>query len=137
MPKKGNACVITMNGMVDGSYYWENDKISSTEYGFNYEYLDNAPNKTKCFANISGRSSDGMMPFFDVTASGEGYITAIGWTGDWKSEFTKSDLGINIKTGLKETRFYLEPREKIRTSSLLISERIAQGQKLSGHQPQR
>ena len=122
MPKKGNACVITMNGMVDGSYYWENDKISSTEYGFNYEYLDNAPNKTKCFANISGRSSDGMMPFFDVTASGSGYITAVGWTGDWKSEFAKFDLGIKMKTGLKETMFYLKPGEKIRTSSTLIME---------------
>ena len=120
MPKEGDACVITMNGMVDGKYYWENDKISATEYGLNYEYLDKAPNKTKCFANICGRSSEGMMPFFDVTATGCGYITAIGWTGDWKSEFTKCDLGIRMKTGLKETKFYLMPGEKIRTSSVLI-----------------
>ena len=39
MPKEGDACVITMNGMVDGKYYWENDKVSATEYGLNYEYL--------------------------------------------------------------------------------------------------
>ena len=120
MPKEGDACVITMNGMVDGKYYWENDKVSATEYGLNYEYLDKAPNKTKRFANICGRSSEGMMPFFDVTATGCGYITAIGWTGDWKSEFTKYDLGIRMKTGLKETKFYLMPGEKIRTSSVLI-----------------
>ena len=120
MPKEGDACVITMNGMVDGKYYWVNDKVSATEYGLNYEYLDKAPNKTKCFANICGRSSEGMMPFFDVTATGCGYITAIGWTGDWKSEFTKCDLGIRMKTGLKETKFYLVPGEKIRTSSVLI-----------------
>ena len=120
IPKVGDACVITMNGMVDGSYYWENDKISASEYCFNYEYLDKAPNKTKTFANVFGRSSEGMMPFFDVTASGHGYIAAIGWTGDWKAEFTKSDNGIQIKTGLKETRFYLNPGEKIRTTSILI-----------------
>ena len=120
MPKEGDACVITMNGMVDGKYYWENDKVSATEYGLNYEYLDKAPQKTKSFANVGGRSSEGMMPFFDVTATGCGYITAIGWTGDWKSEFTKYDLGIRMKTGLKETKFYLMPGEKIRTSSVLI-----------------
>ena len=56
MPKKGDACVITMNGMVDGKYYWENDQISATEYGLNYEYLDKAPNKTKSFAQGEPRS---------------------------------------------------------------------------------
>ncbi|MBQ4629363.1 MAG: alpha-galactosidase [Clostridia bacterium] len=120
MPKEGDACVITMNGMVYGGYYWENDKVSASEYGFNYEYLDKVPNKTKSFANIGGRSSEGTMPFFDVTALDNGYIAAIGWTGDWKAEFSKQDNGIQIKTGLKETKFYLKPGEKFRTSSILI-----------------
>ena len=121
MPKKGDACVITMNGMVlEGRYYWENDKVSASEFGLNYEYLDKAPEKTKCFANAGGRSSEGVMPFFDVTASDCGYMTAIGWTGDWKSEFKKCELGIQMKTGLKETGFYLKPGEKLRTSSVLI-----------------
>ena len=35
MPKVGDACVITMNGMVDGFNYWENDKVSAQEYQFN------------------------------------------------------------------------------------------------------
>ncbi len=120
MPKEGNVCVIAMNGMVDGAYYWENDKVSATEYEFHYEYLDLAPNKTKSFANTGGRSSEGMMPFFDVTALNSGYIAAIGWTGDWKAEFSGQDDGVIMKTGLKETNFYLKPGEKIRTSSILI-----------------
>ena len=119
-PTDGDACVITMNGMVDGKYYWENDKISATEYNFTHEYLDKAANFTRCFSNLGGRSSDGMMPFFDATANGNGYIAAIGWTGDWKAEFTKSENGIQMKSGLKETGFYLKPGEKIRTSSTLI-----------------
>lgn len=113
---KGDACVITMTGMVDGRYYRENDKVSATEYNFNHEYLE----KTKCFSNICGRSSEGMMPFFDVTANGDGFITAIGWTGDWKTEFSKNSDGIRMKSGLKETNFYLKSGEKIRTSSTLI-----------------
>lgn len=120
MPKTGDACVITMNGAVDGSYYTENDKVSATEYSFNLEYLDKSPDMTKKFGNITGRSSDGLMPFFDITASGRGYITAIGWTGDWMAEFSKNENGIKMKTGLKETGFYLNPGEKIRTSSTLI-----------------
>ena len=60
------------------------------------------------------------MPFFDVTASHVGYIAAVGWTGDWKAEFTRCDDGIRMKTGLKETGFYLKPGEKLRTSSVVI-----------------
>lgn len=120
MTKEGDACVITMTGPVAGTVYCENDKVSATEFGFNYEYLDKVPDNTKSFCNIGGRSSDGMMPFFDVTASGSGYIVAIGWTGDWKAEFSKKDNGIYVKTGLKETGFYLKPEEKIRTTSVLI-----------------
>ena len=104
----GDLCVVTMNGMVEGKYYWENDKVSATEYGFNYEYLDKAPNQTKKFENIGGRSSDRMMPFFDVTAKTGGYIVAIGWTGDWKAEFSRADDGVVVKTGLKETNSYYE-----------------------------
>jgi alpha-galactosidase len=118
MPVEGNVCVISMRGMVIGTYYWENDKTSATEYNFDYEYL--GKRKTRKFANVNARSSDGTMPFFDVTANGCGYIVAIGWTGDWKAEFTKTDNGVSVKTGLKETCFYLMPDEKIRTSSILI-----------------
>lgn len=120
MPKNGDACVITMNGMVEAGFYRENDKVSATEYNFNYEYLDKALNKTKIFQNTGCLSSNTVMPFFDVTALDCGYIIAIGWTGDWKAEFTKCDEGVQIKTGLKETEFYLKPGEKIRTSSILI-----------------
>lgn len=120
MPKSGDACVITMSGMVEGEYYWENDKVSAEEYAFNYEYLDKAPECKKSFKNIGGRSSEGMMPFFDVTANGVGYIAAIGWTGDWKASFKKEENGIRMQTGLKETAFYLKPGEKLRTTSILI-----------------
>ena len=119
-PNEGDVCVITMAGMVDGANYWESDQKSATEYTFIYEYLDKAPQKTKRFANTDGRSSEGMMPFFDITASGDGYVTAIGWTGDWKSEFSVFENGVTMKSGLKHTHFYLKSGERIRTSSTLI-----------------
>lgn len=120
MPKENDPCIITMKGMVEGVLYSDDDKISATEFEFNREYLDKVPQKTKRFANTRGRSSDGIMPFFDVTANGCGYIVAIGWSGDWKAEFSRREDGISMKSGLKETNFYLKPGEKVRTSSTLV-----------------
>ena len=54
MPKKGAACVITMNGSVKHRYHKENDVISSREYAFNLEYLDKSANKTKKFSVLTG-----------------------------------------------------------------------------------
>ena len=119
-PCEGDVCVITMNGMVEGGLYWENDKASATEYGLNYEYLDKAPNKTKRFQNIGSRSSEGMMPFFDVTAGGAGYITAIGWSGAWRSEFSREAGGVRMKSGLQKAEFYLESGESLRTTATLV-----------------
>ena len=119
-PSDGDVAVITMKGMVDGKYYWENDAVSATEYALSTEYLDKERNKTKRFANTSGRSSEGMLPFFDVTAKGSGYLVAIGWTGDWQAEFSGKPDGVCLRSGLKETAFYLVPGERIRTSCTLV-----------------
>lgn len=119
MPKEEDVNVITMNGMVGGWNYHEDDKNSSMEYGFKREYLDKLTNVRK-FANTGGRSSEGTMPFFDVNALGNGYIVAVGWSGDWKTEFTKIDDGVIFKSGLKFANFYLLPNEKLRTSSVLV-----------------
>lgn len=122
IPKKTDLCVISMNGMVESDRYWENAEECAIEYTFNRDYLYKLPNNKKVFANRGGRSSDKIMPFFDVTQNGKGYIVAVGWTGDWKAEFIECENGVKVKTGLKETAFYLKSREKVRTSSVLIME---------------
>ncbi len=120
MPKAGDLCVIAMNGMIDPDYYRDDDTRSAAEFNLSYEYLDKVQGRKRCFANTACRSSDGTMPFFDVTANGGGYIVAIGWTGDWRAEFVGSDEGVRFKAGLKTTHFYLEPFERLRTSSILV-----------------
>ena len=67
-----------------------------------------------------GRSSQGLMPYFDLNEEDKGALIAIGWTGQWNSRFVGEDRKINIKTGIEALDFYLEPREKIRTSSAVI-----------------
>ena len=120
IPDKDDLCVISMNGMVEPERYWENAAECATEFTFNYDYLCKLPDFKKSFECRGGRSSDRFMPFFDITVNNAGYILAIGWSGDWKAEFTECDEGVRVKTGLKETKFYLKSGEKIRTSSLLV-----------------
>lgn len=118
LPTEGNACVISMKGTQND--YWEGNITSAAEFGFTKAYLDKKYNRTRSFCCQGACSSDITMPFFDVTANGKGYIVAIGWTGGWRAEFTAKENGIFAKTGLKETKFYLNPGEKVRTTSTLI-----------------
>jgi alpha-galactosidase len=37
--------------------------------------------------SFGGRSSDGVMPYFNLASEGGGLIFAVGWTGDWKASF--------------------------------------------------
>ena len=59
MPKAGDACVITMNGIVNVKNYQESDAVSATEFGFTYAYLDKASNMTKSFANTISSFTNG------------------------------------------------------------------------------
>ncbi|MBQ2748980.1 MAG: alpha-galactosidase [Clostridia bacterium] len=119
-PQDGNLAVDVMQGMVDGGFYIKNDRFSAREFSMHRIYLDKEPGHTCSFENITGRSSDGIMPFFHVGGDGEGYMVAIGWTGDWKIEFTGTEEGVRVRSGMKETNFYLLPGEKVRTTSVLV-----------------
>ena len=119
-PEPGNLCVIAMTGMTKVTNYWENDPISALEYGFEYAYLDKRKDRTRSFANTNGLSSETVVPIFDVTASENGWIAAIGWSGDWQADFVGSSEGIRMRSGMKETNFYLKPGEKLRATSVLL-----------------
>ncbi len=115
----GDACVISMVGTVDGKVYFTGkNRESAEEFGLYESYFKNT--NTLEYQNKDYRSSEEQMPFFDVTVSGNGAIVAVGWTGGWKAKFTKEADGVGVVTGLKETKFYLNPGEKVRTSSVLI-----------------
>ena len=69
-------------------------------------------------ATRGGRSSDIIsMPFFNLTAVGAdcGVVYAIGWTGNWRTDFTGLKGACRIESGLKDADFYLKPGEDVRT----------------------
>ena len=61
-------------------------------------------------------------PFFDINRKEKGIIVAVGWTGVWNASFQRTERECRIKTGIKNTDFYIKPGEKFRTSSVTILE---------------
>jgi alpha-galactosidase len=82
------------------------------------------PGKRIDFAPIQGRSSKGASPFFNLDCDGTGVITAIGWTGQWKSSISrgKDDANgesVRLQAGMQNLRLKLEPGETIRSPRIL------------------
>ena len=75
---------------------------------------------TKTYATSGGRSSDKQAPFFNIHKNGKGYIFAIGWSGQWKSEIIRSEDDVTFKSGIENVNFRLLPGEAFRTSSVVV-----------------
>ena len=78
--------------------------------------------KNVSFAPFGGRSSDGVLPFFNLAqADNTGIMVGIGWTGQWAASFKKTtDQSVRIKAGMELTHLKLHPGEKIRTPAMLL-----------------
>jgi alpha-galactosidase len=71
--------------------------------------------------SFGGRSSDGVMPYFNLASDGGGVIVAVGWTGDWKASFTSLGAGrVRVEAGLKRSKFKLPAGEEVRLPSVLV-----------------
>lgn len=73
-------------------------------------------------APTGGRpSSISAFPWFDFEYEGQGFIGAIGWTGQWASCFTRAQNGPGrVRAGMEKTALYLEPGEKIRSPRIVV-----------------
>lgn len=78
------------------------------------------PGQTKTYATKGGRSSDTHAPFFNICKNDTGIIFAIGWSGQWNAEISRTNDSITVKTKLEDTYFRLLAGERFRTSSVLI-----------------
>jgi len=66
-----------------------------------------------------GRSSSEVMPFFNVDMGMEGFVMAIGWTGEWAVDFN-CENNLQIQAGMALTHLKLHPSEEIRTPRILM-----------------
>ncbi len=79
------------------------------------------PGKAVALAPDGGRSSNGAFPFFNVQYGDEGMITAIGWSGQWRTTLERSGAGpTTLRAGMEKLSLRLHPGEKIRTPRILV-----------------
>lgn len=68
-----------------------------------------------------GRSSNSVLPFFNLTDVRGGVVAAIGWTGEWAAEFSCDSHGqVGFKAGMARTHLTLLPGETIRTPKVML-----------------
>ena len=100
--------------------HWANGAVASFD--------DFAPHETPLAPGAAlhlqpggGRSSSGVLPFFDVEGTGGGVIAVLGWSGEWAADFScDADGRPRLATGLAQTHLVLHAGEEIRTPSLLL-----------------
>lgn len=120
-----NALDMTMNspGETTGDFvlYYSHGSTASVS-DFEPVRQEIAPNQHLSFAPNGGRSSDGVLPFFNVEqADRTGHVFAIGWTGQWAAMFARDDGdNLNIAAGMERTHLRLHPGEEIRTPRILL-----------------
>src|SRR5690606_21689587 len=70
----------------------------------------------------SGRSSDNAFPFFNIeSASGQGAMVAVGWSGTWYADFQgHAKNSVSLASGMKWLDTYLHADESIRTPSICL-----------------
>ena len=78
------------------------------------------PGWKKRYTASGGRSSEARAPFFNIYKQGQGYIVAVGWSGQWCFECERTNDGVIIKSGIEGVDFCLEANEELRTSSVVI-----------------
>ncbi len=80
------------------------------------------PGEEKRFVPYGGRSSDGVLPFFNLEKpDGTGIVIGVGWSGQWKASFTSlDDVDVDFQAGMESTKLVLRPGEKIRTPAVLL-----------------
>ncbi len=87
--------------------------------------LDLPPGYEKKFSPpaYSGKSSDGTdgWPYHNLETPEGGLIIAIGWPGQWQSQFTRNGTNeLRVTAGQQLTHLVLEPGEEIRTPLIAL-----------------
>ena len=88
------------------------------------------PGTTKSFAPTGGRPTNFEWPYYALERPAEkkGMILAIGWPGQWASQFLRdAETGLRIVAGQELTRLKLHPGEEIRTPLIVLQ--FFQGQR--------
>ncbi|MCX6028418.1 MAG: alpha-galactosidase [Chloroflexi bacterium] len=71
-------------------------------------------------ASTGGRSSDGAMPFCNLSLGQASVLIGIGWTGNWEMNFRRWAESLQVTAGMQRTHLKLHPGEEIRSPRILL-----------------
>ena len=112
------ALPVPLNG--DTVLHWAKGGVASFD--------DFAPQTTalkagdkRRFQPGGGRSSNQVLPFFNLEGASGGVVAALGWSGEWAAEFACDQRNqVSLKAGLARTHLRLFPGESIRTPRMML-----------------
>jgi alpha-galactosidase len=83
--------------------------------------MDLRPGATAHFAPAGGWASSDAWPYYNLQWPDEGLIIAIGWPGQWASNFSRDQQdGLRITAGQETTHFKLLPGEEVRSPLIAL-----------------
>ena len=89
------------------------------DFAFSKEGID--PKSPRTLMAGGGRSSNQDFPFYKIEHQRGSLITAVGWSGQWKSSLTCQKNGrLDMISGLEKTHFKLHPGERVRMPRMLL-----------------
>jgi alpha-galactosidase len=75
----------------------------------------------RAFAPNGGRPTNGAWPYYNVQWGDRGAILAIGWGGQWDSEFSRDDQkSLRFVAGQQLTHFTLHPGEQAQAPRIIM-----------------
>jgi alpha-galactosidase len=72
------------------------------------------------FAPAGGRPTNGEWPYYNFAMADKGFLLAVGWPGQWSSQFSRDAIGLHLDAGQETTHFVLRPGEEVRTPLILM-----------------
>jgi alpha-galactosidase len=79
------------------------------------------PGAAAHFAPGGGWASSGAWPYYNLEWPGGGLIIAVGWPGQWASNFSRDKQdGLHVTAGQETTHFKLLPDEEVRSPLIAL-----------------
>jgi alpha-galactosidase len=112
----------TLRGVGDGQYLLHHAVGSPCE-ARDYQPLESvvgAGDPLRIGA-AGGRSTNSDLSYFSLEMPGrEGAIVAVGWPGQWASEWVREESGVHVRIGQELTHFRLHPGEEVRSPLIAL-----------------
>ncbi len=99
--------------------HWRGTSVGPEDFAPSSSVLE--PGRKLSFAPRGGRGTGGEWPYYNIDTGDEGIILAVGWPGQWHTDFQRDDgTGLHITAGQEATHFRLRPGETVRTPLIVM-----------------